>query len=65
MRDGSAGHFRYNNEPVEATGEISDAVMDWWDVTKSEGQDAWYGVTMTVDRDGNFDVNFSYDPPQD
>ncbi|MGV9214978.1 immunity protein YezG family protein [Micromonospora sp. RB23] len=63
--DGSAGHFTFDDEPVDASSEVNEAVMDWWDATKNEGKAPWYGVTMTVERDGNFDVNFSYDPPQD
>lgn len=54
--DGSAGHFAFDDEPAGATDGVIEAVMDWWDATKSEGKDPWYGVTVTVDRGGNVDV---------
>lgn len=62
---GAVGHFSMDTLPRDAVGDISDAFIDLRDVMLADGHDPWYGITFTVDRDGHFDVNFSYAPPED
>ncbi|WP_196255726.1 immunity protein YezG family protein [Micromonospora sp. WMMC415] len=63
--DGKAFYFAWDDNPDEAVDEITDLLIDLRQVMIDDGSDPWYGFTMAVQRDGAFEVDFSYEPPTD
>jgi hypothetical protein len=39
---------------------VSDAARRHWRLTQDLGQSRWYMLTVTLNRDGNYSVNFEY-----
>lgn len=58
---GDVGHFAFEDNPGEASDEISEALMELHEVMASNGKDDWNRFQFTVDRDGKFEVSFSYE----
>ncbi|SDT41173.1 immunity protein YezG family protein [Actinoplanes derwentensis] len=59
--DGTSYHIDWDDAP-ESLDDIADYLIDLWESTTEDGDDPWYGITMTVRRDDTFEVNFSYEP---
>ncbi|WP_430785940.1 hypothetical protein [Actinoplanes sp. G11-F43] len=59
--DGTSYHIDWDDAP-ESLDDIADYLIDLWDSTTEDGDDPWYGITMTVRRDDTYEVNFSYEP---
>ncbi|HWS38092.1 MAG TPA: hypothetical protein VN408_35820, partial [Actinoplanes sp.] len=65
--DGTSYHIDWDDAP-ESLDDLADHLIDLFDSTTEDGDDPWYGITLTVRRDDTFEVNFSYEPlerPQD
>ncbi|WP_238015028.1 DUF600 family protein [Dactylosporangium sp. AC04546] len=63
--DGSTVPFGTEAEHDEPVDDINELVIQLHEVMSADGQDPWYGAQIVVDGDGKFDVNFSYEPPED
>lgn len=59
--DGTSYHIDWDDAP-ESLDDIADHLIDLWESTTEDGDDPWYGITLTVRRDDTFEVNFSYEP---
>jgi len=57
---GAVGHFSFEDNPGDTSDEISEALMELHEVMASNGRDKWNRFAFTVDREGQFDVSFSY-----
>jgi hypothetical protein len=56
------GDDRAQIEPADA---INLEIIKLREVMVQDTGHGFYGATITVDRDGEFKVDFSYDPPED
>ncbi|GAA1609993.1 immunity protein YezG family protein [Actinoplanes couchii] len=59
--DGTSYHIDWDDAP-ESLDDIADYLIDLFEATTEDGDDPWYGITMTVRRDDTFEINFSYEP---
>ncbi|RKR92109.1 uncharacterized protein DUF600 [Micromonospora pisi] len=57
---GNSGHFPFDEQPFEEIIQLSDAFVSLRNLMVADGHDAWQGITFTVERDGQFDVDLSY-----
>jgi hypothetical protein len=56
-------YFDFDNEPADAVGDLGFALIDLHKAMAESGQEPFYGATVTVHRDGQFNVDFSYERP--
>ena len=50
----------YQQDPMDV---VTEEIIQLRELTLADGRDPWYGVDITVYRDGRFEMKFSYDPP--
>jgi hypothetical protein len=58
---GNVGHFSLKNAPKKAIGDINEAVMELREAMAEGGGAAWNRSVFTAHRDGQFNVEFSYE----
>jgi hypothetical protein len=58
---GDTKYFPFDNQPFEEIIHLSDAFISLRDLMVAGGHEAWQGIAFSVERDGQFDVDLSYD----
>ncbi len=61
---GKTEHFAFDEQPFEEIIQLSDAFMSLRELMTADEHDSWHRITFTTDRDGQFDVDLSYDQPK-
>ena len=59
--NGTVGHFSMQENPAEASDEISEALMELHQLMAKTGKGAWTRAEVTVDKGGELDVSFAYE----
>lgn len=59
--DGNPRHFSIDEHPATAAGDIGDVLLDMRERLQQDGGDVWSGCRFTLQRDGRFSLDFSFD----
>jgi hypothetical protein len=62
---GDVGHFSFEDNPDDAADEIGEALMELHAVMAANGRDDWNRAEFTTNRDGEFNISFSYEDEPD
>ena len=62
---GNVGHFALKDAPKRAIGDINEAVMELREAMAEGDGSAWNRSPFTAHRDGQFNVEFSYEEDED